>query len=82
MSSDWQDAHRRMLETLPTRKHEAKVTTLDVNWRKKGGGFKRKLAVMVNGVRYQSLTAAAKGLGVTRPTVNLMIRRGKASYCP
>lgn len=69
-----------MLGILPTRTHVAKVTTLDVNWRKKGGGVKKKLAVIVNGVRYSSLTAAAKGLGVTRPTVNLMIQRGKAAY--
>jgi hypothetical protein len=80
MATNWQDAHLRMLGNLPTRTHEARVTTLDVNWRKKGGGVKRKLAVIVSGVRYPSLTAAAKGLGVTRPTVNLMIQRGKASY--
>jgi hypothetical protein len=80
MINDWQEKHLRMLEILPRRTHEARVTTLDVNWRKKGGGVKRKLAVIVNGVRYPSLTAAAKGLGVTRPTVNLLIQRGKASY--
>jgi TPP-dependent indolepyruvate ferredoxin oxidoreductase alpha subunit len=80
MANNWQVAHLRMLENLPRRTHEARVTTFDLNWRKKGGGVKKKLAVIVKGVRYQSLTAAAKALGVTRPTVNLMIQRGMAAY--
>jgi TPP-dependent indolepyruvate ferredoxin oxidoreductase alpha subunit len=77
--SSWQDAHLRMLETLPKRTHRAQELG-DLNWRhwrRKG-----KQAVVINGVQYASLTSAAKSLGTNRPAILKMVERGEASIEP
>jgi hypothetical protein len=75
--SSWLEAHLRMLETLPTRIHLSHEVG-DVNWRhwrKKG-----KQAVLIGGIRYKSLTLAAKALSTNRPAILKMVERGEASF--
>lgn len=76
----WQAAHLRLLEILPVRTHQAKARRADTNWRRRCGGVKEKQAIVIKGVRYHSLTAAATAMEVSRPALVYMIKRGEAVY--
>jgi hypothetical protein len=76
----WQAAHLRMLESLPKTTHRSDDGVGDINWRRwrRRRVGNRSQAVIVNGVRYDSLTIAANSLGSNRPAILKMVERGEA----
>lgn len=76
----WQEAHLRMLESLPRRTHYAPEHVGDLNWKHWRRGGKEKRPVVIKGVQYDSLSLAAKALQSNRPAIWKMIERGEAAF--
>ena len=74
------DAHLRMLETLPKRKHviTAYCDTVARNKHTRGGVKWRK-PVEVDGVRYPSIGEAARKIGISRQQIYQRIQRRKGA---
>lgn len=75
----WQEVHLRLSSTLPVHTHYAPTPPEnrgDIGF----GERNNKRAVIVNGKRYEALSAAGRALGVTRQNISYWLRIGKARY--
>lgn len=82
MTRDQRNAHLRLLESLPSTVHYANLTYANTPRNMNGkGGFRWRKAVVVDGVRYPSISHAAKKTGRSRQAIYQRIqRRNGARY--
>ena len=82
MTPEQKRVHERLSSSLPSRIHQQRMEYEFTPKNLKGnGGFKPKKPVIVDGVRYESMSEAEKKTGVSRQAIyQRILRKDAASY--
>lgn len=75
-----QKVHLRLSTTLPSRKHFQPAPPEFHPGNASFGERHNRRAVIVDGKRYEALSAAGRALGVTRQHISYLLRTGRAKY--